>query len=138
AIGADPAAPHQETVDFVRDNQLFEGSVLGSQALDQVDGLREGNIAVVIAVNQEHRGFPGAHVGVGGRFPGQLYGRLFVGRFGGNAAEVGAFGEEDAPVVYAVEIHARFEEIGIPGQTHGGEEPSVGSAPQANSARVNF
>src|ERR1051326_4610315 len=50
-----PILPKQKIVDLVRKNKLLELHVLPAQPLNQVGGLPEGHIAVIIAVDQQHR-----------------------------------------------------------------------------------
>src|SRR5690348_8841836 len=106
-------------MDFVRDDELFEGDMLGAQALHEIDCLAERHVAIVVAVDQQHRRFPGVHVGIRRRFPREFYGSVFVGWLRGHAAEIRTLRQEDAPVMDAMEIDSGFEEIRIFREAHG-------------------
>src|SRR5215469_9226382 len=58
-VGVDPVAPEQEVVDFVGIDDLLEGHALGFETLGEIDGLAELNVAVVVALDQEHGRAPG-------------------------------------------------------------------------------
>ena len=60
-IGSQPVAMQQKIVDFVWENQLLNFYVLGAQASDRVNGLRKNHVAIVVAMNEEHRRAPGIH-----------------------------------------------------------------------------
>jgi hypothetical protein len=51
-VGFDPTAPEQEAVDFIGEDQFFEFDFLRAQALHQIYCLIEGDVAVVVAVDQ--------------------------------------------------------------------------------------
>jgi hypothetical protein len=46
-------------VNFVEDDQFFERDVLGAQFFDQIGGLLERHVTIIIAVNEEHGAAPG-------------------------------------------------------------------------------
>ena len=48
-----------EVMGVVGDYEFLEGDTGFFQASDQVGGLAEANVAIVVAVNQKDRGFPG-------------------------------------------------------------------------------
>ena len=54
-IRAQPIAVQQQLMNFVRINYLLELDVLGAQPAHQVYRLRELDIAIVVAMNQQHR-----------------------------------------------------------------------------------
>src|SRR5215469_1218297 len=103
-IRSNPALPAQESVDFVGQDYLLEGSVLFAQTLHQVNRLAEGDVAVVVAMDQQDRRLPPADVGVGRGCPGEFDGSLFIGRLQSHVAEDRILGEKDAPVVDSVEV----------------------------------
>src|ERR1700686_4628633 len=51
-VGSHPVPPPQEAVDLIWQDELFEGDVLRPQPLHQVYRLAEGDVAVVIAVDE--------------------------------------------------------------------------------------
>ena len=62
-IGLDPAFFGQETVDFVGKDELLKIDALFTQSFDERDSLVEGNVAIVIAVDQQNGRAPGADGG---------------------------------------------------------------------------
>src|SRR5437868_6316582 len=52
AIRFDPTLPQEKPMDFVGEDHFFHMDVIFAQSLHQVDSLAEGNIAIVIAVDQ--------------------------------------------------------------------------------------
>ncbi len=57
-VGADPIAPAEQIVNFVGDDQLLECDFLGAQFFDQISGLLERHVAIVVAMDQQHGGTP--------------------------------------------------------------------------------
>ena len=57
-ITFDPALPQKKIVDLIGKDQFLKLNILFAQALDQVSGLLEWNIAVIVAMNEQHRRFP--------------------------------------------------------------------------------
>src|SRR5438477_9448748 len=57
-ISREPVFVQKEVVDFIREDELFDFDVAGAEARDEIDGLREVNVAVVVAVNEERGRFP--------------------------------------------------------------------------------
>src|SRR5882724_13325533 len=57
-ISREPVFMQKEVVDFVGENELFDFDVAGAETRDEIDGLREVNVAIVVAVNEEHGRFP--------------------------------------------------------------------------------
>ena len=55
AVGADPIAPAEQVVNFVGKNQLLELDFLGAQFFDQIGGLLKRHVAIIVAMNKEHR-----------------------------------------------------------------------------------
>src|ERR1700761_5684482 len=72
AIAFDPAFPEKEIMDFVRKNQLFKLHILFAQSLGQISGLLEWDVAIIVAMDQEHGRFPLIDGGNGRRIEGQL------------------------------------------------------------------
>ena len=58
AVGADPIAPAEQVVNFVGDNQFLERNFLSTQFFDQIGGLLERHVAIVVTMNKEHGGAP--------------------------------------------------------------------------------
>src|SRR5262249_59575082 len=57
-VGAQPGAMQQEIVNFIREDELFDMDIALTQARDQVNGLCEIHVAVVIAVDEQYWRFP--------------------------------------------------------------------------------
>src|SRR5581483_6348858 len=57
-ISAQPVFMAQEVMNVVGKDQLLELDVALAQAAHQLDRLIESDIAVIVAVNQQHRRFP--------------------------------------------------------------------------------
>src|SRR5579864_928066 len=102
AIAGKPVAIQQEIVNVVGENKLLDGDAAGAQPGDEVDGLREVDVTVVVAVDEKHWRLPGVHRSDRGRFVGQL------GQLCRNVLAVPVVG---GPVVDAVEINASRENI---------------------------
>src|ERR687884_1378615 len=60
-ISAQPVGVAQEIVHLVGKDQLLELDVALAQPAHQLDGLIEGDVAVVVAVDQQHGRFPFLH-----------------------------------------------------------------------------
>src|SRR5581483_9974410 len=115
----------QEVVDFVGKNDLLKRHAPGPQPLGQVHRLAEGDVAVVVALDEEHGRFPGGNRGVRRRLKGQLGGGKSVGRIAGRPADSAKRG----PVVNPVKVNTGGKDVGVPGQAHRGEKSAVGAAP---------
>src|SRR6266567_786177 len=50
-VGADPIAAQQEVVDFVGKDKFLEFNLLTTESFDELDGLGERHVAVVVAVD---------------------------------------------------------------------------------------
>src|SRR4051812_11347152 len=57
-ISAQPVFMAQEVVNVIGKDQLLELDVALAQAAHQLDRLIEGDVAVIVAMNQQHRRFP--------------------------------------------------------------------------------
>src|SRR5260221_13119314 len=99
-IGGKPVFVQKEVVDFVREDKLFDFDVAGAETRDEVDGLREVNVAVIVAVNEEHGRFPSVDGSDGRRVVREFR------QFGWNVFAVPVVG---GPVVDAVHVDARGE-----------------------------
>ena len=64
AIRIHPTFPQQKIVDLIRINDLFEVHTLFLQPLRKVGRLAERYVAIVVAVNEQHRRLPRAHAGI--------------------------------------------------------------------------
>src|SRR5580700_7954766 len=65
-VGAQPTLVTQKAMYFVGKDELLVVDSLPVQRLDQPHGLREGHVAVVVAMNQQHGRSPRRH-GTDGR-----------------------------------------------------------------------
>src|SRR5579871_511960 len=82
-----PCAPEQEVMDLVRENDLLDVNVLAAQALNQVSGLGERNVAVIIAMHEKHRRLPRCRRRHGRRIERQLLRFFGVRRIAATSAE---------------------------------------------------
>src|SRR5437868_7672302 len=103
-ISRQPVAIQQKIVNVIGKNELFDGDAACAQAGGEIDGLREIDIAIVIAVDEKYGRFPGFH--------GSYWGR-FVGEFGELGRNVLAIPVVGGPIVHAVEIDACRKNIGV-------------------------
>lgn len=102
-IGLDPAFLGEEAVNFIGEDELLKWHILFPKSFDQGDGLVEGYVAIVIAVNKQDRRTPSADGREGRRFKGE------VRRSGVERETVGS--QLGGPVVDAVKIDADGEEV---------------------------
>ena len=54
-VGFEPVAMQQESVDFIGEDELLEFDALLSKRPSHRHGLREGNVAIVIALDEQDR-----------------------------------------------------------------------------------
>jgi len=59
--GRPPVPPQQSIVDVVRKNEFVDFDALVQQPALEIDGLMKLDGTVVVSVNEQDRGFPGAH-----------------------------------------------------------------------------
>ena len=133
-VGGKPVLVEQEAVDFVGEDEFFDGNVTGAQGLGEDGGLGVGDVGVVIAVDEKDGRTPevdggdgGAGAGFGG--DGVLLGEGTLLPVGGVVFEV--------PVVDAVEVDAGGEEVRVARQGEGGEIAAVAAAPDADAFGVD-
>src|SRR6266436_4910536 len=110
-IGGQPVFVQKEVVDFVREDKLFDFDVVGAEASDEIDGLREVNVAIVVAMNEEHGRFPSVDGSDGRRVVREL---RYCGWYVFAVPVVGG------PVVDAVHVGSGSKEIGIAAEAHRG------------------
>lgn len=55
AVGFEPRMMEQKVVNFVGENELLDVHAARPQPGDQVHGLCEIHVAIVVAMNEEHR-----------------------------------------------------------------------------------
>src|SRR5437764_5748173 len=119
-ISRQPVAVQQKVVNVVGKNELFDGDAAGAQAGGEIDGLREIDVAIVIAMNEKHGRFPGFHGSYRGRFVGEF------GELGRNVLAIPVVG---GPIVHAVEIDPCCKNIGVAAKAQRGEISAITSAP---------
>ena len=93
-------------MDLIGKNDLLDLDILLPQPLHQVGGLREGHVAVVVAMHEEHRRLPSRHGRHRRRIKRQLH-RLFVVR----RVFTQAAAQQGRPVMHAVKVHAGGKDI---------------------------
>ena len=114
----------QKIVDLVRKNELFDVHIAFAKARDEVHGLREIHITIIVAMNKEHRRFPGVN-GVDGR--------RVVGELGELRRNIFSVPIVSRPIVHAVEIDTGGEEVRIAREAQRGEVAAVTAAPETDS-----
>src|SRR6266446_509851 len=72
AVGLQPMPVQQKIMHVVGENELFDFHAVFAEARDQIHGLRKIYVAVVVAVDEEHRRLPSVHGGHGRRIVGEL------------------------------------------------------------------
>src|SRR5947209_2356767 len=99
-VNLHPVGVVQEVVRVVRDYNLLERDASLFKSLDQVNHLAEANVAVVVALNQQHGRFPGVDESDGRRLPCEVKCLLSVRRF------LVAWFEKSAPAINGPIVHA--------------------------------
>ena len=94
----------QEVVYLVRKNQLFKFDIALAQFANQINGLIERDVAVVVAMNQQHRRFP---------FFDRRYGRRFAPQFDQLARRPRRGLDPTAPVETAMHLNSRRNPIAV-------------------------
>ena len=64
-VSADPTLVHEKAMDLIREDDLLKGYVVSPEPLRQVDRLLEGNVAVIVALDEQYRRFLGRNRRVG-------------------------------------------------------------------------
>src|SRR5262249_20921901 len=126
-----PILPEQQVVNLVGINNLLVLNSLRLQSLHKIYSLVDGNIAIVVAMNQQNRGTPLVDRGVWRRSEGELPGLFHIRRLFRKCSL-------PLPVVYAVEVDSRFKNFGVASKTHCREESTVRAAPQPNSLWIDI
>jgi hypothetical protein len=54
-IGGEPIFVQKEVVNFVGEDELFEFDASSTESRDEVHGLREIDVSVIVAVNEKNR-----------------------------------------------------------------------------------
>ena len=127
-IGSQPVAVQKEIVNLVGEDELFDFDALFAKARGEVHGLREIDVAIVVAVDEKDRRLPGVHRGDRRRVVSQF------GKFGGDVFSVPVVG---GPIVHAVKIDASGEEIRVASEAERREIAAVASAPETDALEVN-
>src|SRR5260370_19472368 len=103
-ISRQPMSVEQKIVHVIGENELFDLDAFFAATGDEVHGITEDDLALVVTVNEKHRRRPGVHRGHGRRImrqPVQLRGDIL------SVPIVGG------PVMNAMQVHACGERIGI-------------------------
>src|ERR1700730_6013159 len=98
----EPVAMQQKVVDVVRKYELFDDHTASAQPCDEVNCLREIDVAIVVSVNKKHWRLPGFNGGDR---------RGFVSELGQLGRNVLAIPIVRGPVVNAVKVHACRENV---------------------------
>ena len=122
-------------MDLVRDHDLFVGYASDAQTFDQIDHLMELDVSVVVALDEQNRRSPRRDRRIGRRFPSELHDRARVVLL--VALELRSpphrIVDVERPVVHAVKIYARLEDIRVARERKGREIAAVGTAPNADA-----
>ena len=131
-IAAQPGGMPQETVDLVGQDELLEIHALLAERIRHRDRLAEIHIAIVVAVNQQHRRAPRTHARHRRRFE-----RRAAASSRAPPAEFAAAMATCTPIVDAVEIHAGGKQARSARQPERRQVAAVRPAPQADPRRVD-
>jgi len=123
-----PRLMEQKIVDLVRKDELLDVNTALAQPRDEVHRLSKVNVAIVIAVNEEHRRFPTVD---------RCHGRRIVRELGELRRDIFAVPIVGGPIVHAVKIDTRREEIRISRKAERGEITAVTATPQADTRGVH-
>src|SRR5438105_14778613 len=104
-VGREPVAVEEEVVHLIGEDELLELDVLLAQTPREVNHLAEGDVAVVVALYEEDGRAPLRDGADGRRFERDLL-RVAVAVVNPRSA-----GDALRPVVHAVEVNARGEEV---------------------------
>src|ERR1700722_5430555 len=127
-VGTQPTLVAQEAMYFVGKDQVLVVNSLPVQCLDEPHGFREGHIAVIVAVNQQHGRAPRRHR-TDGR--GSERRRQIIGG-GVECVEItpAAFRETPImPIMHAVQVDTGGEQIRVARQPQGRHIAAVAAAP---------
>src|ERR1700739_807226 len=113
----------QKIVNLIRENELFDMHVTFAKAGDKVNGLREVYVAIVVAMNKEHRRFPGVNGSDG---------RRLVREFSKLRRNILAVPVVGGPIVYSVEIDTSGKKVRVAREPQSSEVAPVTATPQAN------
>ena len=121
-------------MDFIGENEgLYMGFPFPAEALDQLDGLEEFDVPVVVPVHHENRRAPKADVGHGRGIKGCAHYLLFP------ASPSWAFGAPiQHPIMDSMEVNTGGEKLGIPGQAQRRQVASIRAAPEPDFFGVYF
>src|SRR5439155_23794043 len=72
SVCAHPDLPHQEIMNVIGEDEFLKPNMVLTQTLSKVHGLIEGDITIMIAMNQQHGRPTSCQGGVGRRFKRQL------------------------------------------------------------------
>src|SRR5207253_11207597 len=98
----------------------------------EVDRLREIDVAVVVALDEQYGRFPAAHGRDRRGIEGDLHGLVDVALFVALRLLVEELRDVAGPVVDAVEVDSGLEDVGVAGEPHRGEIAAVGASPDAD------
>jgi len=127
-IGSQPVAVQKEIVNLVGEDELFDFDALFAKTCGEVDSLREIDVAVIVAVDEEDGRRPSVHRSNRRRVVRQL------GKFGGDVFSVPVVG---GPIVDPVKIDTSGEEIRVASEAERREIAAVASAPETDALEVN-
>src|SRR5262245_10786101 len=130
-VNLQPVTVQQEVMNLVGEDDHFVRDFQLAQPPRQIHSLREGHVAVVVTVNQQHRRAPFFDRADGRRFKGDLD-RVAVAVFDPVRAR-----NSQRPIVTAVQVNPGGEEVGVAGQTERRQKAAVTASPQSDPRLVN-
>src|ERR1044072_7485404 len=125
-VGREPVAVQEKVMHFVREDELLELDVLLAEPPREVNHLAEGDVAVVVALNQKDGRAPLLDGGDGRGFERDLL------RVAAVVVNPGSAGDALRPVVAAVPVNSGGEEVGVARESEGRQVPAVGAAPESD------
>ena len=107
---------------------MLDVNIAFAKSRNKVDSLREINVTIVVAMDEQHRRFP---------FVDGADRRRIVGKFGEFGSNVFAVPIVGGPIMHAMKIDAGGEKVGVAREPHRGEIAAVTAAPQADFRGVH-
>src|ERR1700749_3965612 len=124
-------------MNLVRDNELFQWSVLLLETVGQLNSLVKEHVAVVVSMDEQHRRCPLRDIGIGGcgKGGGHCAFPIFV-RFVPMLGKRTTLGELWNPVRNAVKIDAGLEDIRVSREPETGEISAIRAAVDTDTVTI--
>lgn len=125
-----PRCVASQVVNLIGQHHFGVIDVMRPQRFDELGGLLDRNVAVVVGMNDEHRGFPSVDRGNGRGFDGVARRLGVIDRDSDRA-------EECRPIVESGVIYARRQRIGGACQTKCSHQTAITATPDAEAMWVD-